>query len=77
MSADAANVMRQALAGMLWSNQFFFFDGDNWLDEHNSNPLHSGYRNSRNSEWFVATMTASAPSSAASSGSETPGTWGS
>ena len=44
--------MRQALAGMLWSKQFFFFDGDNWLDEHHSNPLHSGYRNSRNSEWF-------------------------
>ena len=52
MSEDAANVMRQALAGMLWSKQFFFFDGDNWLDEHHSNPLHSGYRNSRNSEWF-------------------------
>jgi hypothetical protein len=52
VSADAANVMRQALAGMLWSKQFFFFDGDNWLDEHNSNPLHSGYRSSRNSEWF-------------------------
>ena len=52
VSEDAANVMRQALAGMLWSKQFFFFDGDNWLDEHNSNPLHSGYRQSRNSEWF-------------------------
>jgi hypothetical protein len=52
VSPDAANVMRQALAGMLWSKQFFFFDGDNWLDEHNSNPLHSGYQNSRNSEWF-------------------------
>jgi hypothetical protein len=52
VSADAASVMRQALAGMLWSKQFFFFDGDNWLDEHNSNPLHSGYRSSRNSEWF-------------------------
>jgi len=51
-SEDEANVMRQALAGMLWSKQFFFFDGDNWLDEHNSNPLHAGYRNSRNSEWF-------------------------
>jgi hypothetical protein len=49
---DAANVMRQAIAGMLWSKQFFFFDGDNWLDEHNSNPLHTGYRNARNSEWF-------------------------
>jgi len=49
---DTAKVMRQALAGMLWSKQFFFFDGDNWLDEHHSNPLHTGYRNSRNSEWF-------------------------
>ena len=49
---DAAKVMRQALAGMLWSKQFFFFDGDNWLDEHHSNPLHTGYRNSRNTEWF-------------------------
>ena len=52
VSADAANVMRQAVAGMLWSKQFFFFDGDNWLDEHHSNPLHSGYHNARNSEWF-------------------------
>jgi hypothetical protein len=49
---DEARVMRQALAGMLWSKQFFFFDGDNWLDEHHSNPLHTGYRNSRNSEWY-------------------------
>jgi hypothetical protein len=52
VSSDVARVMRQALAGMLWSKQFFFFDGDNWLDEHHSNPLHSGYRSSRNSEWF-------------------------
>jgi hypothetical protein len=52
VSADEANVMRQAIAGMLWSKQFFFFDGDNWLDEHRSNPLHTGYRNARNSEWF-------------------------
>jgi hypothetical protein len=52
VSPDAANVMRQAIAGMLWSKQFFFFDGDNWLDEHHSNPLHTGYRYARNSEWF-------------------------
>jgi len=52
VSEDAASVMRQAIAGMLWSKQFFFFDGDNWLDEHNSNPLHTGYRYARNSEWF-------------------------
>ena len=52
VSPDAASVMRQAIAGMLWSKQFYFFDGDNWLDEHRSNPLHTGYRASRNSEWF-------------------------
>ena len=52
LSADQANVMRQAIAGMLWSKQFFFFDGDNWLDEHNSNPLHHGFRQTRNWEWF-------------------------
>ena len=52
VSSDAANVMRQAIAGMLWSKQFYFFDGDSWLEEHLSNPLHSGYRSSRNSEWF-------------------------
>ncbi|MBS1188209.1 MAG: hypothetical protein H6R10_1, partial [Rhodocyclaceae bacterium] len=52
VSPDAANVMRQAIAGMLWSKQFYFFDGDNWLDEHRSNPLHAGYRSARNSEWF-------------------------
>jgi Glycosyl hydrolase family 63 C-terminal domain len=52
VSEDAAQVMRQALAGMLWSKQFFFFDGDNWLDEHHSNPLHKGYQNRRNSDWF-------------------------
>jgi hypothetical protein len=52
VSPDAANVMRQAIGGMLWSKQFFFFDGDSWLDEHHSHPLHHGYRSSRNSEWF-------------------------
>jgi len=34
--------MRQAIAGMLWSKQFYFFDGDNWLDEHHSNPSIQG-----------------------------------
>jgi hypothetical protein len=52
ISKDEANVMRQAIAGMLWSKQYFFFDGDNWLDEHNSNPLHKGFHNARNSEWY-------------------------
>jgi Glycosyl hydrolase family 63 C-terminal domain len=52
VNEDKANVMRQALGGMLLSKQFFFFDGDNWLDEHHSNPLHKGYKTARNSEWY-------------------------
>jgi len=38
ISPDQANVMRQAIAGMLWSKQFFFFDGDQWLEEHRAHP---------------------------------------
>jgi hypothetical protein len=51
LSPDAANVMRQAIAGMLWSKQFFFFDGDNRLDEQwQTGP--AGQRVSRaNPEW--------------------------
>ena len=30
--------MRQALAGMFWSKQFFFFDVDKWLEEHGDRP---------------------------------------
>ena len=52
VSPDAANVMRQAIAGMLWSKQFYFFDADEWLKEHNANPLHAGSRDFRNREWF-------------------------
>ena len=33
LDADAANVMRQALAGMLWSKQFYHYDVDAWLSE--------------------------------------------
>src|SRR5256885_9280277 len=31
-STDEANVVRQALAGMLWSKQFFYYDVGRWLD---------------------------------------------
>jgi hypothetical protein len=39
LSADAANVMRQALAGMLWSKQFYHYDVDKWLEERGSDPF--------------------------------------
>ena len=38
-SADEANVMRQALAGMLWSKQFYHYDVDKWLEERGSDPF--------------------------------------
>ena len=34
MSEDARNVMRQALAGMLWSKQYYYFDLQRWEEEH-------------------------------------------
>ena len=34
LSEDERRVHRQALAGMLWSKQFYNFDLDKWLDEH-------------------------------------------
>ena len=50
--------MRQALAGMLWSKQFYYLDADQWLEEHFAHPLHSGSREFRNREgftWSIAT----------------------
>jgi hypothetical protein len=52
VSEDEALVMRQALAGMLWSKQFFFFDVDLWLTEHGADPMKPGRHFMRNSEWF-------------------------
>jgi hypothetical protein len=52
LSDDAANVMRQALAGMLWSKQYFFLDTDKWLEEHGVDPMRPSSRQVRNSDWF-------------------------
>ena len=52
VSKDEAQVMRQALAGMLWSKQFFFFDVDKWLKEHGEDPMEPTGRFMRNSDWF-------------------------
>ena len=48
---DEARVMRQALAGMLWSKQYFGFDVNKWLHEHGSDPMRAGDAPTRNSEW--------------------------
>jgi hypothetical protein len=52
LSEDGARVMRQALAGMLWSKQFYYFDADRWLEEHGIDPFVPGGRSIRNREWF-------------------------
>ncbi len=39
LNADQTNVMRQALAGMLWSKQFYHYDVDKWLEERGSDPF--------------------------------------
>jgi len=52
VSEDEANVMRQALAGMLWSKQYYFFNGNTWLKEHGFDPMKADGVNVRNKEWF-------------------------
>ena len=44
ISEDEARVMRQALAGMLWTKQYYFLDADKWLEDRSAHPLHGGQR---------------------------------
>jgi hypothetical protein len=44
--------MRQALAGMLWSKQYYSFELYKWLEEHGADPLKPGSRSMRNKDWF-------------------------
>jgi hypothetical protein len=51
LDADAALVMRQALAGMLWTKQFYYFDLSQWMKEHGVDPFKPGGRLPRNAHW--------------------------
>jgi hypothetical protein len=52
LDAGSANVMRQALAGMLWSKQFYFYDVDKWLKERGNDPFDPDRRAApRNDHW--------------------------
>jgi len=52
LDADSANVMRQALAGMLWSKQYFYFDVNRWLEERGSDPYSPSAKQApRNAQW--------------------------
>ncbi|MEI6003013.1 glucosidase [Paraburkholderia bengalensis] len=53
LTEDGRRVHRQALAGMLWSKQYYYFDLEMWLREHGSHPLlEGGRRDVRNTAWF-------------------------
>jgi hypothetical protein len=45
---DERNVMRQALAGMLWTKQYYYLDLDTWIREHHDSCV-------RNLDWFHMT----------------------
>ncbi|KAA0254467.1 glucosidase [Acidobacteria bacterium ACD] len=50
---DQRRVHRQAIAGMLWGKQFYLYDVDRWLKEHEAHPLlGASPRDVRNAEWF-------------------------
>jgi hypothetical protein len=53
LNEDQRLVHRQALAGMLWTKQFYLFDVDLWLKEHQAHPLVGEMKHKvRNAEWF-------------------------
>jgi hypothetical protein len=53
LNEDERRVHRQALAGMLWGKQYYYFDLDRWLEEHKAHPMvGASNRTTRNMEWF-------------------------
>lgn len=49
---DARRVQRQALAGLLWSKQFYYYDVPQWLDgDYGQPPPPACRRHGRNSDW--------------------------
>ncbi|WP_326724971.1 glucosidase [Streptomyces sp. NBC_00243] len=51
MAEDERRLVRQALAGMLWSKQYYYLDVERWLAEHGLDPLAADPR-VRNSAWY-------------------------
>jgi hypothetical protein len=53
LDEDGRRVIRQALAGMLWSKQHYHYDVARWLEQHDASPFDGEQRRDvRNAEWF-------------------------
>ena len=51
--SEKARLFRQAMAGMLWSKQYFYYDLDQWLKDHKANALDPNHRKDvRNRDWY-------------------------
>jgi hypothetical protein len=51
LSADAMSVHRQALAGLIWSKQFYCYDLERWLAGDPGTPPPASRRRGRNRQW--------------------------
>jgi Mannosylglycerate hydrolase MGH1-like glycoside hydrolase domain len=52
LDADGANVMRQALAGLMWGKQYYHYNVDRWLEERGADPFKASRKASpRNDGW--------------------------
>ncbi len=53
MNSDMAQIQRQALAGMLWSKQFYHFDVERWITGSDGlAPVHAVRKYGRNHDWL-------------------------
>ncbi len=53
LGEDRTNVARQALAGMLWSKQFYHYDVERWLAERGASPYQQMQKKApRNDKWL-------------------------
>jgi hypothetical protein len=51
-SAEMNNIQRQALAGLLWSKQYYHYDVERWLTTSDGlTPVNAGKLNGRNHDW--------------------------
>jgi hypothetical protein len=50
-SADEARLIRQAMAGLLWSKQFYYLDANRWLAEHGARRFTWEPSGVRNADW--------------------------